>query len=97
MEQLMVRNVTGPSEPQSDAELQIGGQLSVPFSHKGGAEQPEDRWGWEVAPDREQASPEAPALKLPGDNWGEVGVPFFPHLEGIEEATLLFECCVVVL
>lgn len=32
MEQLMVRNVTGPSEPQSDAELQIGGQLSVPSS-----------------------------------------------------------------
>lgn len=59
MEQLMVRNMTGPSELQSDAELQIGGQLSVPFSYKGGTEQPEDRWGWEVALDREQASPEA--------------------------------------
>lgn len=55
-----------------------------------------DTWGWEVALDREQSSPEAPALKLPGDNWGEVGAPFFPHPEGVEEATLLFECCVVV-
>lgn len=43
MEQLMVRNMARPSELQSDAELQTGGQLSVPFSRKGGAEQPEDR------------------------------------------------------
>lgn len=34
MEQLMVRNMAGPSELQSDAELQTGGQLSVPFSRK---------------------------------------------------------------
>lgn len=94
--------MTGPSEPQSDAELQVGGQLSVPSSslfpfpiREALSSLRTDGAG--SGPGQRAASPEAPALKLPGDNWGEVGVPFFPHPEGIEEATLLFECCLVVL